>query len=1194
MVDPADRGGPVPAFRTVAHGEDFYVFPSDASPFIPEQLDMELFNVTGLIRQGFDDTTTNRVPVIVTYNNLSGRQPARAGTARSADILPGVTRERSLELIDSVSGHVKKAKAHAFGKAMRQAATAALQDPGAPAELFAGVRKIWLDRKVTALLDQSTGQIGAPVAWDSGYDGTGVTVAILDTGIDTDHPDLAGKVLEGRNFTNSPGTGDKAGHGTHVASTVAGSGAASDGLRKGVAPGASLLNGKVLGDDGSGQLSWVIDGMTWAAQSGARVISMSLGAMATDGTDPLSEAVNRLSMDTGALFVIAAGNSGPSDFTVSTPGAAEAALTVGAVDRLDELAYFSSRGPRLGDYAIKPEITAPGVRIVAARAAGNAMGLPVDDYYQAMSGTSMATPHVAGAAAILAQRFPHWSGQEIKAALISSAVPNPGLTVFQQGGGRVDISRAVAQEVFALPAVVNFGLYGHDESGTFQQEVAYYNRSTADVTLALSLDDPGGAFALDQSELTVPAGGSAAAAVTLDVTGVSPGLHGGYLAATSADGQVVIHTPIGFSKGAQVSEVTVHTLGRDGQPAASWVYIMNVDNATQLYQEWTGYGPAVFSLPPGNYSVVSYIEEVNPDYFPLATSFVTMPELEISLDTELTMDASLAQPIAVTAPAHPGTAAQEVRLAYARLDPNGYGVTTSYVYGGEMQGRVFAAPTSPVTRGFFEFLTRWQLIEPPIRISAPGSGLAEMSPLYTPCSPLLNGDFQYPVVFAGHGGPDDFAGLDAAGRAVLIERPGGEWLDRHTFEDEAAAAAAAGATMLLVHNDGPDMFWSQCTNPMAEAAIPTLVISQEQGMALRELLANGDVTLDLQARRTSSFRYDLVLPETGQIPVPLQYTVDQSQLATLQIGYYTHVPDQKMGEIRSYLRPYEWGSFGVTREMVGPVQRTEYVTADGVQWHQSVAAARVPWSVGWQDGPFESYAAGEEYNQTWWKQVVRPANGFVGRSGPMMFLSLPTMTDAERSHIGWMDWSVDQTNVRFYRDGELAGQQSYPYGAFPLSSEPAEYRLEVDTKRNAAWWQLSTQTRTAWVIHPDQVADGEFVPLLTVDFDFPVDLLNRVMQPKENKGAATIDLRVRYQDVITQTPTVTDLRLWTSSDDGKTWKEVRALKNRNGNYTAPLDYRAPAKTTGYLSLRVQASDSSGNQVDQTIIRAFALPEHSGG
>ncbi len=169
----------------------------------------------------------------------------------------------------------------------------------------------------------------------------------------------------------------------------AGTGAASGGKEKGVAPGAELVIGKVLDGGGLGYDSDIIAGMEWAATTEhARVVSMSLGGAATDGDDPMADAVQSLTASTGALFVIAAGNSGPTRATIGSPGDAEDALTVGAVDSHDQIAEFSSRGPGRGA-TVKPEVVAPGVDIVAARAAGTSLGTPVNQYYTTLSGTSM-------------------------------------------------------------------------------------------------------------------------------------------------------------------------------------------------------------------------------------------------------------------------------------------------------------------------------------------------------------------------------------------------------------------------------------------------------------------------------------------------------------------------------------------------------------------------------------------------------------------------------------------------------------------------------------------------------------------------------------------------------------------------------------------------------------------------------------
>jgi subtilisin family serine protease len=201
----------------------------------------------------------------------------------------------------------------------------------------AGLTKLWLDQKVKTTLQSEDQQIGAPAAWAAGLTGAGVKVAVLDTGIDAAHPDLQGRIAAAENFTDpAPDTDvhDAVGHGTFVASEIAGSGAASGGAQRGVADGAALYVGKVLDDTGSGTDSQIIAGMQWAVDSGADVASMSLGSQdPSDCTDPMSQAAENLAATGRTLFVVAAGNIGRYE-SVSSPGCAPDVLTVGAVAKL--------------------------------------------------------------------------------------------------------------------------------------------------------------------------------------------------------------------------------------------------------------------------------------------------------------------------------------------------------------------------------------------------------------------------------------------------------------------------------------------------------------------------------------------------------------------------------------------------------------------------------------------------------------------------------------------------------------------------------------------------------------------------------------------------------------------------------------------------------------------------------------------
>lgn len=329
------------------------------------------------------------------------------------------------------------------------------------------VAAVAVDQTVRAVLRDSVPLIGADqFRSDTGVTGAGKRIAIIDTGVDYMHPDLGGglgasyKVAGGYDFVNRDANPmDDHGHGTHVAGTAAGNGP----VLQGVASGARILAYKVLSASGSGSWSGVIAGIEAAADpdgdpdtlDGVDIISMSLGG-AGSPDDPVATAVDNATGG-GILSVIAAGNSGPGYGTIGSPGVAVTALTVGATDKIDSLASFSSRGP-VGASAIKPDLTAPGVDICAAQwaTAWNSR-LCVDDEHVAISGTSMATPHVAGAAALLWELEPQLGPLEVKAWLMGSAQPLPGKGPFEVGSGRASVTRAQATTAVVTPASVDFG-----------------------------------------------------------------------------------------------------------------------------------------------------------------------------------------------------------------------------------------------------------------------------------------------------------------------------------------------------------------------------------------------------------------------------------------------------------------------------------------------------------------------------------------------------------------------------------------------------------------------------------------------------------------------------------------------------------------------------------------------------------------
>lgn len=331
------------------------------------------------------------------------------------------------------------------------------------------VAAIHPDPEVEAILDTSVPYVRAPAFWSShgGFRGAGEVIAVVDTGIDHTHADLGAcaaigpecKVVGGYDFHNDDADPiDDNGHGTHVAATAAG-----EGTLRGVAPDASLLAYKVLDSYGTGFTSNVIAGIEAAVDPNgdldtsdhADVINLSLGGPG-DPDDPGAQAVDAATA-LGVIVVAAAGNDA-AYFAIGSPGVARTAITVASIDEADgSPAWTNSAGPVTGTLDLKPEVAAPGVSICAARAQGTGLGPEcADATHISISGTSMATPHVAGAAALLHGSLPSLSPEDIKSLIVQNG--DPGVFDFLQGGATVlDIVEAAAAHTVVSPQTLSFG-----------------------------------------------------------------------------------------------------------------------------------------------------------------------------------------------------------------------------------------------------------------------------------------------------------------------------------------------------------------------------------------------------------------------------------------------------------------------------------------------------------------------------------------------------------------------------------------------------------------------------------------------------------------------------------------------------------------------------------------------------------------
>ncbi|NVO10675.1 MAG: S8 family serine peptidase [Bacteroidales bacterium] len=315
------------------------------------------------------------------------------------------------------------------------------------------VKKVHIDYKCKIVDNESDEIIKADEVWSNlCITGKGIVIAIIDTGIDSTHQELKGKVIGGYDFVNNDDNPiDDHGHGTHCAGIAAANGP----NLKGVAPDAKLMAVKVLNSDGSGYNSWIISGIEYAlnpdnnplTDDGADVISMSLGSSGGSPDDALSTAVNN-SYKNGVLCVVAAGNNGNQYFNVSSPGSAKDALTVGASDKYDNIAGFSSWGPISQTYTVKPEVVAPGVGIYSSTPNNN---------YASWDGTSMATPHVAGAAALLLQLNHNYSPEILKSLLVNSA-RTINSNIWAQGNGCINVLKAALLKTTVSPSIISLGL----------------------------------------------------------------------------------------------------------------------------------------------------------------------------------------------------------------------------------------------------------------------------------------------------------------------------------------------------------------------------------------------------------------------------------------------------------------------------------------------------------------------------------------------------------------------------------------------------------------------------------------------------------------------------------------------------------------------------------------------------------------
>jgi subtilisin family serine protease len=1040
-----------------------------------------------------------------------------------------------------------------------------------------GIAKLWLDGKVHADLHESVPQIGAPEAWAAGYDGTGVTVALLDTGVDVHHPDLSTQISDTESFVPNQGVADIVGHGTHVASTIVGTGAAQDGYYKGVAPGAKLEVGKVLDNTGSGQDSWVLAGMEWAAQSGAKVVNMSLGdTFNSDGSDPMSQAVDSLSAQYGTLFVIAAGNAGPE--TISAPGAAAAALTVGAVDKSDQLAGFSSTGPLTKSGALKPDLVAPGVDITAARSQEMTDG--GSGLYWTLSGTSMATPHVAGSAAILAQEHPDWTGEQLKEQLMSSAKGlADGYSPFEIGTGRVDVAAAVKNTVRGTGSLF-FGnyLWPHGPSEVaVTHDLTFTNDGQQDVTLDLALNATGGAFTLGQSTVTVPAGGKATVPVTGDPQAAAIGRDVGWVVGTDeATGTPVTRTSVALIKEDERYDLNLSLIDRSGNPAAAWVAINMAGDPLGAWAEFVD-GHKTLRLPPGDYSVTTYLDDKGEQADRSALDVLVNPETVLDHSTDVVLDARKARLLQTTAPQRSEDRQRKVDLDI--VDPtSGMDFRSAYAVP-PMVDDIYVSPTQPMKHGSFILTTRWRKGEPMLALGTP-SGDVNFDTLVQAGSALGGRTDTAATLYAGNGAASDYQGLNALGKIAVVERS-----DAVPPAERARAAAAAGARALIVVNDGV----GGLNEYVGSTVIPVATVHRDAGATLIAMAKKG-TKLTLTQAKFTKFVYDLTREYPGQVPdAPLVYHPTKSDLARINARYYAVKPGLAQGyRYDVTLSP----SLGFDEVEHHPGTRVEWVTP-GQKWVESHAQnilGALPWPM---VSGVRSYHPGKPTTLDWFAPAIRP--GFSDSFGVYNSRWQNYMTwnvqdwsssSNELALGGFLPWGETPTHMSLYQGKKLIDTNKFSsdmqFGVVPAGNKP--YRVVLDDKRPGDVFRLSTHTHTQWRFMSDTVDADNFVPfpVMKLDYRLATDLRGDVRAGKKHQ----IAVRSASSNFQALPGKVTSMRLDVSYNDGRSWHRVTLHRGTSGWWKGHLT--APKKPHGFISVRAAATMDSGYSIDQKIVRAYGL------
>jgi hypothetical protein len=637
---------------------------------------------------------------------------------------------------------------------------------------------------------------------------------------------------------------------------------------------------------------------------------------------------------------------------------------------------------------------------------------------------------------------------------------------------------------------------------------------------------------------------------------------------------------------------------------------------------------ASFDVPAGSY----FLDSVGWVSFWIdghdQEAWIVEPQVDVNGPTDVTLDLSRLQHFTINTPKPTETFNGMVQ--WQRDLPDGAHITTFTLGAAYGLHSDWALPTDqPVTIGGFHFATAWLLGKPPVtaRVDSPEHfDLHPMYPFYSARGGYVvrfSGQQRLQVVDAGSGAPEDFAAIDARGKLVFMRTD--PWCEMSKAQlDNAIQAGAAGVLIdPRTPLDQPCVLPTRYEQPEPPPEMPFAAIAPSEATRLEDLLRHGDAQMTITDSGPSSYTYNLKFYEEGGIPASLRYDVDDDQLTAVDSRFHADAATAYQDQIWAAWRPNEYLIGGVVDERVAwPAKRTEYYgpASPDLVYYRSWALStgglspltrvevfdqrggRRTEDLGARPdslGPFgydprvpaaqPSERFAQECAMCRQGNAFGPIADFGQGSRPM---SDARALDPDATHLYLGDEEIPQT------------ESSSFYPAYMLPPEQHTYRLVTDYDN-----QDFGHTHVDWTFSsaaPDhnQTPPGRYCygtpdapcradPLVFLTYDLGVALDNTLAA---GPGGYRFTVTANHQ--ATDTPAIQDLKVWTSTDEGKTWTPARVQpsdRGANGARTFSVMTNLPQldQTTGTLSIKAQATDADGNSIDQTITQAIKLNQRSG-